>query len=404
MRGGLLAAAALLLGGLFAAAAGPAPPTRAGTTTWGLSEPWPSTDEALGIGGQPVAFPSSSPFTPRDAPRAEPATAIGTLYLPPAAAVGAGAAPPPRSVPAVVMLHGAGGVLAAREHTYGRQLAAMGAAALVVDVFGARRDRATGFTERLLEITESMAIADAYAGLRFLARRPEIDPSRLVLVGFSYGAMATMYALSETVARLMAPGGERFAAHAAFYGPCVARFADPRTTGAPLLILYGTGDALIDAARCEEFAADVRRGGSAVEVIAYPGALHQWDGGSGRRPIGRLLTRCRLSVQEDGGVRDLRTGLPMSGPLLRRTILALCVDDEPYMIGADAAVRARWGAGRARVQDLAAREPPGRGSVTRPPAAGPPASRRSRRSARPPGAPDPRAPSGPRRSGSCRGC
>jgi hypothetical protein len=46
-------------------------------------------------------------------------------------------------------------------------------------------------------------------------------------------------------------------------------------------------------------------------------------------------------VEEDGGVRDLRTGLPMSGPILRRAILALCVDDTPYMIGADDAVRAR---------------------------------------------------------------
>ena len=331
-----LVRAALLLGGILAAAATPGRAARA-DAGWRLSDPWPSAEETAAIRGQPVTFPSSSPFTPRDTPRAEPATAVATLYLPP----GIGAGAPPRSVPAVVMLHGAGGVLWAREHTYGRQFAAMGAAALVIDVFGARRDRATGFTERLLEVTESMAIADAYAGLRFLARRPEIDPGRVALVGFSYGAMATMYALSAGVAALTAPGGERFAAHAAFYGPCVARFAEPRTTGAPLLVLYGTGDALIDPARCEEFAADARRGGSSVAVIAYPGAVHQWDGGQPRRPIGRLLNRCRLSVQEDGGVRDLRTGLPMSGPLLRRAILALCADDEPYLIGADEAVRVR---------------------------------------------------------------
>jgi dienelactone hydrolase len=284
----------------------------------------------------PVSFPSSSPFTPRDAPHADPTTALATLYLPQRP----GTARPP-SVPAVILLHGAGGVLSAREHVYGRQFAAMGAAALVVDVFGARRDRAVGFTERLLEVTESMAIADAYAGLRFLANRPEIDPERVALIGFSYGAMATMYAISDVAARMLAPDARRFAAHAAFYGPCIARFADPRTTGAPLLILYGSGDALIDPARCEEFAQDVRRGGSAATVLAYEGALHQWDGGQPRRPIGQLITRCRLSVREDGSVRDLRTGLPMSGPILRRAILALCVDNEPYLIGADAAVRAR---------------------------------------------------------------
>jgi dienelactone hydrolase len=331
-----LAAATMLLGCVLATVAGPGH-TASARTGWRLQDPWPSAGETIGINGQPVTYPSSSPFTPRDAPHAEPTMATATLYLPP----GTGAGTPPRSVPAVVLLHGAGGVLAAREHTYGPQLAAMGAAALVVDVFGARRDRATGFTERLLEITESMAIADAYAGLRFLAARPEIDPGRVALVGFSYGAMATMYALNAGVARLMAPGGERFAAHAAFYGPCIARFADPRTTGAPLLILYGTGDALIDPARCEEFAAETRCGGSAVQAMAYSGALHQWDGGLPRMQIGRLLNRCRLSVQEDGDVSDLRTGLPMSGPLLRRAILALCVDDKPYMIGADEAVRAR---------------------------------------------------------------
>lgn len=303
---------------------------------WQLAEPWPTDAGTMAIRGAPVSFPSSSPFTPRDAPTAEPTSAIGTLYLPPDIAADA-----PRSVPAVILLHGAGGVLAAREHGYGRQLAAMGAATLVIDVFGARRSRGIGFTERLLEITESMAMADAYAGLRFLRRRPEIDPDRVALVGFSYGAMATMYALSARVAALMAPGGERFAAHAAFYGPCIAEFADPRTTGVPLLMLHGTGDALIDPARCDAFAAEARRGGSTVEVIAYPGALHQWDGGQPRRLIGRLLNGCRLRVAEDGGVEDLRSGLPMSGPLLRRAILALCVTDEPYLIGTDDAVRAR---------------------------------------------------------------
>src|SRR3954462_7588769 len=156
-----LAAAVLLLITLLTSTISPGQAVRT-SVGWQLADPWPSAEATMGIRGQPVTFPSSSPFTPRDAPRAEPTTAVATLYLPPTS----GAVARPRSVPAVVLLHGAGGVLAAREHTYGRQIATMGAAALVVDVFGARRDRATGFTERLLEVTESMAIADAYAGLR----------------------------------------------------------------------------------------------------------------------------------------------------------------------------------------------------------------------------------------------
>jgi dienelactone hydrolase len=331
---GFVAAVRVLAAALFLALAG------GDAMAWALRDPWPSEAELAGVSAQEVSFPSSSPFTPAEAgPSAEPTTALGYLYAP--RPNPRGAPPAPRSVPAVVLLHGAGGMLPAREHLYARQLAAMGAAALVVDVFGARRDRGAGFTERLLNITETMALADAYAALRFLSQRPGIDPRRVALVGFSYGAMASMYGVWATAAERLAPGGERFAGHAAFYGPCIARFEDGRTTGAPVLILYGEGDELIVPERCAEFADDLRRGGSRAEVVAYPGALHQWDGGLPRRTAGRLLGACRLRVGRDGTVRDERTRLPMSGPITRRLILAACVEDRPYQIGVDEAVRAR---------------------------------------------------------------
>src|SRR5436305_10898017 len=221
-----------------------------------LAEPWPDPTTLGAIPGVPVSWPSTSPFAlddigdPDEAP---PTAAFGRLYLPP----GPHAA---RSVPAVVLLHGSGGILASRELTYAPQLARMGVAALVVDSFGARRDRGTEFIERVLNITETMMLADAYPGLAFLATRPEIDPRRVVLTGFSYGAMATMYALYAQVADKLAPplpNGERlrFAGHVAFYGPCIARFEDSRTTGAPLLMLIGGRDQITDQGRCAEIAA-----------------------------------------------------------------------------------------------------------------------------------------------------
>lgn len=298
-----------------------------------LDRVWPEVGDVTGVA---VTFPSSSPFSPADTAgtAAEPATAQGRLFLP-------AGSPAPGSVPAVVLLHGSGGVQAARELTYGAQLARMGVAALVVDAFAARRDMATGFTARLLSITETMLVADAYAGLRHLAGLPMIDTKRVALVGFSYGAMATMYALNAGIARNLAPEGLRFVAHAAYYGPCVASFDEPRTTGAPLLMMWGDGDELIADDRCRSFAADLRRGGSRVDTIVYEGALHQWDGGWGRRRIGRLLGACDFRVAADGSVRDAHTGLVMGGPVTRRIILALCVEDRPYLIGRDDAVRAK---------------------------------------------------------------
>ncbi len=68
-------------------------------------------------------------------------------------------------MPAVVILHGAAGVLSSCGPLYARQLAGMGVAGVVVEMFGARRDLGTGFVERLLNITEAAFLADAVATL-----------------------------------------------------------------------------------------------------------------------------------------------------------------------------------------------------------------------------------------------
>jgi dienelactone hydrolase len=299
---------------------------------------WPDVDAMRGLQGEDVTFPSRSPFTLADAadPERSPETAaVATFFR----AAGPAA---PRSVPAVVMLHGSGGVLSAREMTYGRQFAAMGVAALVVDAFAARRERGMSFTDRLINITEAMMLADAYAGLRWLAARPEIDPRRIAIVGFSYGGMASLYAAYEQVASAYSTPDLRFAGHAAFYPPCIAEFENRRTTGRPVLVLMGSEDELVSHARCESAVEDLRAGGSLAQFILYPGAYHQWDGGwTGPRRIGRTLDGCRLRVETDGTVRDRNTWLPMVDSFTRKIILGLCSNSDGYLIGRDDAVRAR---------------------------------------------------------------
>ncbi|MBX6321828.1 MAG: hypothetical protein IRY94_08375, partial [Rhodospirillaceae bacterium] len=78
---------------------------------WGagfnLRQPWPDAEAVRDRAGQAVEFPSHSPFTPvdigADPTRDPPTVGRGVLFLP----HGAGPAAP---APAVVMLHGAGGV------------------------------------------------------------------------------------------------------------------------------------------------------------------------------------------------------------------------------------------------------------------------------------------------------
>jgi dienelactone hydrolase len=300
---------------------------------------WPDHTTISGARGKLVTYPSHSPFTLWEVGKSEmldpPTEARAALFLPDSASADA-------PVPAVVLLHGAAGVLGSREPTYGAQFAEMGVAALVVDAFGARRDQASGFIDRLLNITETMALADAYSGLRFLDGLPQVDGDRVALIGFSYGGISTMLAAFAQTAETLNPDGKRFAAHVAFYGPCIARFDDTRATGAPVLLLAGSEDGIVDPERCREIVEDLQEGGADAEFVLYDGAYHQWDGSfPGPRTIGRNLADCDLNVNEKGVVRDTLTLLPMSGPFLRKVILGVCSDSDGYLIGRDDAIRDR---------------------------------------------------------------
>lgn len=276
--------------------------------------------------------PSSSPFGLVEAAAGEGSRTPASVSFYPAA--GASAETPS---PAVVLLHGAGGVSPTREGRYARQFAAQGVAVAVIDVFEPRTDG--GFLARLMSTTEAMALADAFATLAWLDAREDVDASRTALIGFSYGAMSAIYAAYAQVVDAYDPP-RTFAAHVAFYGPCVARFEDTATTGAPVLMLWGDGDAIIDRAACEALADDLRGGGSSVTIERFD-AVHRWDGSPREWRAPRHIADCRFTVAPDGTVRDDATGLVMSNAVTRATILGLCSNSDGYRIGGDEAVRVR---------------------------------------------------------------
>ncbi len=299
---------------------------------------WPNVDFVRSAAGEATTVPSNTLFTladvgdPDDAPARN---AMVTLFMSETASAG-------DPVPAVVFLHGASGVLSTRGPRYARQLSEMGAAGVVIGVFGACRDLGTGFVDRLLNVTEAAVLADAFAVLAWLDAMPEVDGERVILWGFSYGGMATLYAAQEQVAQTFLPDGSRFMAHIAYCAPCIARFEDTRATRAPVLAVSGDGDAIVDPERCAETDAALEAGGSEVTRISYTDAYQQWDGRfDGPRSIGRNLAPCDLVVEADGSVHDSNTGFPMTGPFMRKVILGLCTDSDGYLIGRDEAMRTR---------------------------------------------------------------
>jgi dienelactone hydrolase len=276
----------------------------------------------------PVDVPSISPFLLRDVRRGSrrsPAVRLDArLYLPEAT---------DRPVPAIVLSHGLGGAKDHREHRYARMLAARGFAALVFDGFISRGKHRFSDTVRALRVTESMLLADAFAGLDFLARRKEIRADAISIAGFSYGGMITALTAYRQLAETFLPGGPRFAAHISYYGCSVPRLDDATTTGAPVLMMLGALDRNTNIPRTEAIAADMRRGGSPVDLKIFADTYHQWDGNDAEpRFVNFNLHQCHFRIDESNGVRDERTGIRMRGRASRTAMIGVSASRDGYHI------------------------------------------------------------------------
>lgn len=277
---------------------------------------------------QAVTFPTHNPVLLSDiskpAVRNIPIQAKGTLYLPKDHG---------GRRPAVILLQGLGGVLQAREGTYGPWLAERGYAVLVVDSFATRNAAKREHTLRAISITEAMILADAFAGLRYLSDHPAIDPDRIHVAGFSYGGMVTILAAYEQIRRAYASDGHRFAGHISYYGASVPRLDDPTATGAPVLMMLGGLDRNVMVERSHQIADDLRRGGAPVEIVVFENAYHQWDADDVQRKFVLLsLHNCRMRVDRDNHVRDEGLGLRYRSRLSRALLLARQTNMSGYHI------------------------------------------------------------------------
>jgi len=222
-----------------------------------------------------VYFATATPYDLdvllRDPGRAIPTTGRGTLFLPEGAT-------PERPVPAVVLLHGSGGIVPGREMEHAARLRDAGYAAFVVDYYAPRGiARRHDYMLKVIAVTEFDAIADAYAALRLLSTHPAIDGGRVALAGFSYGGMATRFAMDERLREALAPDHPGFAAFVDAYGPCFQVLGTQATNGAPLLTLRGSEDASNELPVCARREQELRDLGVEVEAHVYEGAGHAWE-------------------------------------------------------------------------------------------------------------------------------
>jgi len=204
--------------------------------------------------------------------------------------------------PGVVMMHGCSGAYArdgrlnARHRMWGEYLAAHGYVALMVDSFTSRGVKEL-CTQKLSARTLRPAhrAGDTYAALAYLRSRKDIEPDHVALLGWSHGGSTVL----ESMAR--APSsGSGFAKAIAFYPGCTpfARAPDRFHPYAPLLVLMGESDDWTPIKPCRELTRIVKERGEAMELVAYPGAYHDFDNPG--------ITKARVRTEVPNGVHPGR--------------------------------------------------------------------------------------------------
>lgn len=219
-----------------------------------LGTPWPATYRYISF--------------PVDTDSAVPAMQVaGRLSLP-------GAAPAEELWPAVVIVHGSGGV-DSRGPLYAKRLNEAGIATLELDMWSARN--LSGGLDRPGHVAETLP--DAYSALHFLASQPGIDPDRIGLMGFSWGGVVAMLIANGDQAPEQGVG---FAAVAALYPVCwgynrVPGYALTQVTR-PLLIIGGLDDQYDEPGDCNTLVDSLDSEDQAqVELHMLAGATHAFD-------------------------------------------------------------------------------------------------------------------------------
>lgn len=222
-----------------------------------------------------------------------------------------------------------------------------GFATLTYDSFAARGMGDLVTTPRRGPPPYPSALADAFAALAALAGDPRIDPSRIAILGFSFGGKVAHVAAFERIRALLANGQQRFAAHVAYYpaGVYGVVAAANAYTGAPILIMDG-GDDTLPAAKAKNYLAYESASGhpAPIELVTYPGATHGWTipglGTAREYPYLASTRRCPFAlVTPHAGLTLLVDGeeRPFDGGAFQACIR----NSLGYTMGYDEAVRGR---------------------------------------------------------------
>lgn len=220
--------------------------------------------------------------------------------------------PPARRVPAVVLVHGSGGIGPSAD-LWARELNAAGVAAFILDSFAGRGITSTVQDQGQLHSLAMMV--DAYRALDWLAGHPRIRADRVAVMGFSKGAVAAVYSAMTRFQGLYGHPAHRFAAHIGLYTPCNVAYAEDAKVGpAPIRLFHGVVDDYVAIGPCRDYVTRLQQAGADAVLTEYPNGQHGFD--SPYQPLlvpvpdAQTTRGCRMEEGEGGAVLNRETGRP----------------------------------------------------------------------------------------------
>jgi len=215
-------------------------------------------------------------------------------------------------LPAVVLVHGSGGILGSVE-SWSQELNKIGIATFILDSFTGRGIGDTAADQGQLGTLAT--IEDAYRVLALLAKHPRIDPSRIGIMGFSRGGMVALYASVKRFQRMHGPADIEFAAYVGFYALCFTTFIDDgEVSDKPIRLFHGSADDYVPVGPCRDYVKRLQKAGKDVQLVEYPGAYHVFDNPVFKAPVrlpeAQTPRNCRLEENPVGQIINSQTKKP----------------------------------------------------------------------------------------------
>jgi dienelactone hydrolase len=178
--------------------------------------------------------------------------------------------------PAVVLLHGCGGMVSESAqkmyNTWASRLASWGYVTLQVDSLSPRNK--TNICGESHGVTPRERMYDAFAGKSYLESLSYVDDKQIAVMGWSHGGWSTFYAVDKQIWEIWGKIiSDPFKASIAFYPWCRISITQ---LSSPLLILIGEEDDWTPADRCKNIQL-VLKTPHKVTLKVYPKAHHAFD-------------------------------------------------------------------------------------------------------------------------------